>query len=69
MKRCSLSIFILSLFINLLKAKHLLVEVANHENEKNGDDEGSEEQIEAETVDKILDISENLRGMIQDSIL
>ena len=69
MKRFILSIFILSLFINLLQPKHLLVEVANHENEENEDDEGFEEQIEDEAVDETLDISENLGGMVQDSII
>ena len=65
MKRFTLlSILILSLFINLLQPKDLLVEVADHENEANGDDEGSEEQIED---DETLEISENLRGIIQDS--
>ena len=69
MKIFILSIFILSLFINLLQPKHLLVEVANHENEENEDDEGFEEQIEDEAVDETLDISENLGGMVQDSII
>ena len=61
-----LSILLLSLFINLLQPKHLLVEVADHEVEDNDVGEGSEEKIEAEK--EILDISrrtlESLEGNI-----
>ena len=62
----SLSILVLSLSINLLQPRHLLVEFADHDDEDNEVEEGSEEQIESE--EEILDISrrklENLEGNI-----
>ena len=60
MKRCSLSILFLSLFINLFQPKHLLVEVADHESGENEDDEWSLEQQEPEI---------ERGGKIQDSIV
>ena len=49
MKRFTLSILILYLFINILQPKHLMVEVSDHE-----DDEGLEEQLEdSDKIEKL----------------